>query len=84
MSTYYKPVEFDPSNARLVKTCEAFNKQLDESPEKMLQTMKGEQNEWTDKFKQVTDVYNSGIKDELNKYKENLDKEESDDKKEEL
>lgn len=45
---------------------------MDESPEKMLKTMKGEKSEWSDKLKQVTDVYNENFKDELKKYQENL------------
>lgn len=34
--------------------------------------MKGESSEWSDKFKQVTDVYNENFKDELKKYQDNL------------
>lgn len=45
---------------------------MDESPEKMLKTMKGEKSEWSDKLKQVTDVYNENFKDEMRKYQENL------------
>jgi hypothetical protein len=46
----------------------------------MLRTMKGEKNEWSDKLKQVTDVYNENFKEELTKYQENL---KTDDKKDE-
>jgi hypothetical protein len=38
----------------------------------MLKTMKGEKNEWSDKLKQVTDVYNDNFKEEFKKYQENL------------
>jgi hypothetical protein len=38
--------------------------------------MKGEKSEWSDKLKQVTDVYNENFKDELKKYQENLLKDE--------
>ena len=30
--------------------------------------MKGEKSEWSDKLKQVTDVYNDNFKDEFKKY----------------
>lgn len=30
--------------------------------------MKGEKSEWSDKLKQVTDVYNENFKDEFKKY----------------
>jgi len=38
----------------------------------MLKTMKGEKSEWSDKLKQVTDVYNENFKDEFKKYQEGL------------
>lgn len=38
----------------------------------MLKTMKGEKSEWSDKLKQVTDVYNENFKDEFKKYQDNL------------
>ena len=34
--------------------------------------MKGEKSEWSDKLKQVTDVYNENFKDEFKKYQDNL------------
>ena len=48
--------------------------------------MKGEKSEWSDKLKQVTDVYNENFKDEFKKYQENLmqDEKKEEIKKEEL
>lgn len=51
----------------------------------MLKTMKGEKSEWSDKLKQVTDVYNENFKDEFKKYQDNLlDDENKDEQKQEL
>jgi len=58
---------------------------LNESPDKMLKTMKGEKSEWSDKLKQVTDVYNENFKEEFKKYQENLyNDEKKESQKEEL
>lgn len=38
--------------------------------------MKGEKSEWSDKLKQVTDVYNDNFKEEFKKYQEGLMSEE--------
>ena len=47
--------------------------------------MKGEKSEWSDKLKQVTDVYNENFKDEFKKYQDNLlDDENKDEQKQEL
>jgi len=51
----------------------------------MLKTMKGEKSEWSDKLKQVTDVYNENFKDEFKKYQEGLiEGEKKESQKEEL
>ena len=46
--------------------------------------MKGEKSEWSDKLKQVTDVYNDNFKEEFKKYQEGLMSEEKKEAQKEL